>query len=432
MDIPSDISDQNYEIKLRQPQTDVMYDFVEVQPRHEPLADFLHHLEDDPKQESGGSIRVIDHENRLLEIDRDDGEMYFVDEEGPEPKSKIEEINETAKTQVKEQETNAKQIVISSQQQDKEITKTEKQETINSSSPMVGETPILARDANKKGKRARSDTRESERDAITGGNRPSSREPENPVRTKPLETFRGDIGFVDMFERIEIEDSASDELEALAVSGKALVSGSSDNLKFVVYKKHKLPFGSLEIYRQWLIEEQKVHPDHIPIAPVYSKIKPGIKLLYPSGQRWRDLVRGIKSQKVGCSASIEEQDFIDRMTDALIEDGRVAAKLCHGSLYHEACLAQLVDTESNEVNALQAFATEIVGEGNNACDELFNNLEAHSAKMTGKQLTALLRARRRKESQRSKAVGSGLDPPPTSIAQAYSHPRGVRSGVRQL
>jgi hypothetical protein len=152
MDIPSDINDQNYEIKLRQPQTDTMFNFIEVQPRPEPITDFMEHLEDDPKQESGGSIRVVDHENRLLEIDQDDGEMYFVDEEGPQTKSKIKEVNEMMGKTIGEQKDEVKTTTLSlieeqqtQKQQNKIDNKTERDTSINISSPMVGEIPTLAR-----------------------------------------------------------------------------------------------------------------------------------------------------------------------------------------------------------------------------------------------------------------------------------------------
>ena len=43
------------------------------------------HVYEADHQESGGSIRVRDHENRLLASDPDDGEMYYVDEESNTP-----------------------------------------------------------------------------------------------------------------------------------------------------------------------------------------------------------------------------------------------------------------------------------------------------------------------------------------------------------
>lgn len=49
-------------------------------------------------------------------------------------------------------------------------------------------------------------------------------------------------------------------------------------------------------------------------------------------------------------------------------------------------------------------------------------LEANAARLTGKDVKALMKARRRKESRRSKAVGSGLEAPPKNLREAFDHP----------
>ena len=54
------------------------------------------------------------------------------------------------------------------------------------------------------------------------------------------------------------------------------------------------------------------------------------------------------------------------------------------------------------------------------CEKL--DLEANAARLTGKEITKLARARRRKESRRGKAVGSGNELPPKNLQEAFKHP----------
>jgi hypothetical protein len=439
MDIPQDIQDVQHEIKLRGPLAHEEFKFVDVTPRHEPIANFMPHLEPDTPEESGGSLRVLDHENRLLEIDRDDGEMYYVDDD--------QEVNhdrsnsEDQKQQQNQISGGQQQMFIDpnpNQEQDANIsirqpsidrqisevphatkatTNTHDQPSENketpliSLSPMEGETPAMARDAMRKGahaKRSRAAASElpSSKTTKQTGSALSKPQPKQILKPNPQETLRGDIGFVDEFERVAIEDSTSDEIEALAVANKEVVTVPSDSFKYIVHHRLKLGFGHKEIYHQWLIQEHNVDPEAIPIEPVFSKVRPGIKLPYPSGKAWRQLVSGIKSQKHAYSTSTESDFYQDRMTEVLIEDGKFIAKMCHDSLYYESCVLPLIDKENRGV----------------INEESRVKLEANAARLTAKDIKALARARRRKESSRGKAVGSGEEAPPKSLREAFNHP----------
>ena len=85
MAIPQDLGDEEAVIELRKPLEHEEFKFIDCSPRTEPLVDFMPHVYEDDRQESGGSIRVRDHENRLLASDPDDGEMYYVDQESTPP-----------------------------------------------------------------------------------------------------------------------------------------------------------------------------------------------------------------------------------------------------------------------------------------------------------------------------------------------------------
>ena len=96
------------------------------------------------------------------------------------------------------------------------------------------------------------------------------------------------------------------------------------------------------------------------------------------------MLQSIKGQKNGLSATIEGEDFVERMTEALAEDGRVLAKLCEDELYYDSCVKgseELGLGSSDEDHLLEEM-----------CEKL--NLEANATRLTGKEITKLARARR--------------------------------------
>ena len=99
-----------------------------------------------------------------------------------------------------------------------------------------------------------------------------------------------------------------------------------DTFKNIVYKRHKLPFGSLSIYAQWLKEEHAINPAHIPIEPVHSRVKAGLKLPYPSGFKCRALKKSIEGDKHAFNSQICDDAYIMRMTNVLCDDGRMIAE----------------------------------------------------------------------------------------------------------
>ena len=95
------------------------------------------------------------------------------------------------------------------------------------------------------------------------------------------------------FEKFGVECEINDELEDLAeaekVKSKTIITGLYDTMKQITYNRHNLSFGSLEPYHLWLTEVHGIDSEMIPLEPKMAKVKPGLKLPYPSGRRWKEL-----------------------------------------------------------------------------------------------------------------------------------------------
>jgi len=416
MAIPNDRHEGKNIIHLREPLAHEEYKFIDCSPRIESDFDLLNKIRDrdSTEPESRGSIHVKSHEGRLISVDKDDGEMYYVDTEDQYQDDTPQEDEEGKGP------TSIVRVDVDKLKSDDEV-----EERVNPSpqipSPMEGEIPVLARDANRA---KRSDTRSSKRrkedkgsaTAESQGVKPNlNHKPKGsggPLKHKPipkpnkigthipqstkLDKNRDDIGFMCECE-IETDTSTSDEIEELSLKSKQIVTTSYDTMKHIVNKRHRLGFGFKEIYHQWLVEEKGINPKHIPCEPVQATVKAGLRLPYPSGKRWRELCASIKGQKHGLETQIVGDDYIEYMTETLCDDGRMIAKVCYDALLYDTGMEEL---SLEEPSALHAYA----------------------ARLTGKELNALLRARRRKASRKGKATNSGEEIPPSNLTEAFAHP----------
>ena len=154
MAIPNDRHEGVNIIHLREPLAHEEYKFVDCSPRIESNFDILNKIRDrdSTEPESRGSIHVKSHEGRLISVDKDDGEMYYVDTEN-QYQDDIPQENDEGKGP-----TSIVRVDVDKLKSVDEV------ERVNHSphvpSPMEGEILVLARDA----KRAKQpDTRSSKR-----------------------------------------------------------------------------------------------------------------------------------------------------------------------------------------------------------------------------------------------------------------------------
>ena len=128
----------------------------------------------------------------------------------------------------------------------------------------------------------------------------------------------------------------------------------------------------------------------IPLEPKISKVKPGLKLPYPSGRRWKEL-----NYKASYAKLSDVEWYEDRLVDSFVNDAREIARAFSAITVHD--------------------------------DDMMNFYACSAESLTYKDLKGIMRARKRKESRLSKAVGSGEELPPKDFAEAFSHPtRGER------
>ena len=59
----------------------------------------------------------------------------------------------------------------------------------------------------------------------------------------------------------------------------------------------------------------------IPLAPKMAKIKPGLKLPYPSGSRWKEL-----NYKASYAKVSDEEWYEDRLIDSFVNDAKEIAR----------------------------------------------------------------------------------------------------------
>ena len=132
-------------------------------------------------------------------------------------------------------------------------------------------------------------------------------------------------------------------------------------------------------------------------------MKPGLKLPYPSGSKWRVLNGEVEANESRVIRLGEE-----RLTEALVDDGREFAK----------AFSALIINDDEE-----ALMNE--GDGNS------NELHANASTLTYKDLKGIMRARKKKEARLGKAVGSGEEPPPKDLKEALNHPTRVAKNSKK-
>lgn len=104
------------------------------------------------------------------------------------------------------------------------------------------------------------------------------------------------------------EQTMFDKADARKVLDKATVTDG--DLTFVrACKSMKLPFEQHGLYRDWLMQTLGYEAGALPLDS-YSKLKPGLKLPYPSGLKWRELVEvGSRKKRRAnhCDADLHEK-----------------------------------------------------------------------------------------------------------------------------
>ena len=134
--------------------------------------------------------------------------------------------------------------------------------------------------------------------------------------------------------------------------------------KNAVVKKLGLPMDIVKPYRQWLIEVHGFKTDEIPIeGKAYAK--PGLKCVYPTGLRWRELINEKYDMKVKHARIRAEQALV------------------------EMCMYDTVDI-------VRAFTSEV------------------------RAVRDIIKAGARKQQRRDKAVGMGQESPPKSLTDALN------------
>ena len=149
-----------------------------------------------------------------------------------------------------------------------------------------------------------------------------------------------------------------------------------------------VPYSLRVLYRSWLIETYDIAEEDLPLKG--TKIKPGIRLVVPHGRRWEEMLDEKNSRK--------PMKKKDKFEDEFLTMRALEATYTYVKATHE--LRQIFGDEKD----LQLYANGATGV------QGFSKMRNAGAK---------------KKKKREKAVASGQNAPPSSLAEAFRGPDAV-------
>ena len=327
----------------------------------------------DPSQsstEKGGSVIIKDVEGRLLSTDHDTGSIYYKDTHDMQMEKFMKDLHDDS----------VEHVVVNDWQKDS-LEHVDK-EHADVPKAHLSDRQTVKDNRDRKRKLSKRDQKEQDRKKIKtsslkkkivqiGGQKVEVEKSEKIVpkeqirKTENIDIWNIGDSFIDVLDDIEISPEL-DKIEAEQETAKTVVIDNMQTFKNAVVKKLGLPMDLVKPYRQWLIEVHGFKTDEIPIeGKAYAK--PGLKCVYPTGLRWRELINDKYDMKVKHARIRAEQALV------------------------EMCMYDTVDI-------VRAFTSEV------------------------RAVRDIIKAGARKQQRRDKAVGMGQEAPPKSLTDAFNHP----------
>ena len=320
--------------------------------------------------EKGGSVIIKDDEGRLLMTDTETGSIYYEDTQD----IKMEQLMKQMDSDINEQGTVDTDTV---DMPDASVEMKDMPKAVMSDSQTVIDNRHRHR-ASKRQKDQKLDQNKRAKTSIKSkkivkiGDQKveveKSKKIEPKGQSRRIENIddwnMGDV-FIDVLDDIMISPEL-DKLESEQEVAKTVEIGNMQTLKNVAIKKLGLTNDLVKPYQQWLIEVHGFRPDEIPVEGK-DYAKPGLKCVYPTGLRWREMINEKYDRKLKHARMRAEQALI------------------------EMCMYDTVDL-------VRAFTSEV------------------------RAVKDIIRANNRKQQRRDKAVGMGQEAPPKSLTDAFNHP----------